>query len=307
MSRRLDMGVAVYGKPEALARTVAAIQKHSVTDWRLFLIVNPHPRVDMKEVVSGLADRDSRIVPVWMATNSGYAGACNELLRTAVTEYIAFVDDDATIMTHGWDETLSGYLDRFHEIGMIFPNGGAYQIDRGAYTEVMWGVGFCWMMNRMCASDINGDLSILLAERMFAESYKGREMVFNEFLGHQEEADVSQRVRMAGWKCAAVPSVCVNHAATSTNDPASVERINRGVVKWVNLWNAYFNGKNFNYHSPNVTRFEDWPPQALYLEEYWKLRMPDLNAKPEVIVQDGREYDLIRVPRFKSFYTNRII
>ncbi len=304
MSRRLDVGIASYGKSQQLAATVAAIQKYSVTDWRLFLVNNPHPQVDMREQICGLAAQDSRIVPIWLDTNVGYAGAVNTFLQSSTTEYMAYVDDDATINTHGWDETLAGLLDRHHEVGIVFPNGGAYMIDRGPYQEIMWGVGFCWMMNRMCATDLSVDISQTHSLKIFSTN-PGE--VFDENLGHQEEADVCQRVRMGGWKCAAIPAVSVFHNATATNDPASVERINRGVVAWVNKWNGYFNGKSFNYHSPNVTRFEDWPPQALYLEEYWRSRMPELNANPEVVKQDGRDYDLIRVPRFKDFYRGRII
>ena len=121
------------------------------------------------------------------------------------------------------------------------------------------------------------------------------------------EVQHAMRVRMAGWKCAALPEVKVQHDATATSNPDSIERINRGVVAFVNKWNCYFNGANFNYHSPNVTRWEDWPPNALYLEEYWRARMPELNTSPEVKKIEGREYDLIRVPRFKDFYRGRII
>ncbi len=99
----------------------------------------------------------------------------------------------------------------------------------------------------------------------------------------------------------------MSHNATATNDPSSIERINRGVVQFVDKWNRYFNGKNFNYHSSNVTRWEDWPPNALYLEEYWRMKLPGLNANPEVATIDGREYDLIKVPRFKDYYRCRII
>jgi hypothetical protein len=112
---------------------------------------------------------------------------------------------------------------------------------------------------------------------------------------------------MAGWKCAAAPEVMVAHNATATNDPESIERINRGVVNFVNKWCSYFGGKNLSYQSPNVLRWEDWPPNALYLEEYWKQRLPQLNTNPETITLDGREYDLIKVPRFKGFYRGRII
>ena len=287
MSRRLDIGCAVYGKPQQLQQTVAAIQKHSVTDWRLFLINNPHPREsNINEVICGLADRDPRIVPVWMDLNAGYAGAVNEFMGKSTSEYIAYVDDDATINTPAWDETLCGYLDRFHEIGIVFPNGGAYPINRGAYTEIQWGVGFCWVLSRLCKSEVGW---------------------FDQEIGHQQEADYCMRVRMAGWKCAAAPEVNVSHAATASNDPASNERIAKGVRDFVNKWCRYFCGKNVNYHSPNVLRWEDWPPNALYMEEYWKLRDPSLNASPQVVTMDGREYDLIRVPRFKDFYRNRVI
>lgn len=305
--RRLDIGMASYGRNhQQLERSLKSLREKSTTDWRCFIIHNPSPGDELtKETICKWAAMDSRFTPVWMESNVGYAGACNVLLATATTEYIAYLDNDAEINTPGWDEALCSKLDAFHEIGLIFPNGGAYIIDRGNYQEVLWGVGFCWVMNRMCATDLASDGRNGSGTRLLGNTCNP--WVFDESLGHQEEADVCQRVRMAGWKCAAVPAVSVSHKATATNDPASLERINRGVVKWVCKWNSYFNGKNFNYHSPNVTRFEDWPPQALYLEEYWMLRDPTLNVAPQVVTYDGRQYDLIRVPRFKDFYRGRII
>jgi len=288
MSRRLDIGTASYGAdPAKLLRMVQSVKNHCRSAWMLFIVHNPSEGDERtRESIFDMAARDSRIVPVWMSENVGYAGAVNELFRRATTEYIAYLDNDAEVLTPGWDETLCGYLDRFHEIGMVFPNGGAYPIDRGNYQEILWGVGFCWIVSRLCMVDTGQ---------------------FDESLGHQEEADYCQRVRMAGYKCAAVREVQVGHDATATNNPASIERINRGVVRWVDKWNKHFNGKNFNYHSPNVTRFEDWPPNALYLEAYWKTKLPGLNDAPEVRTIDGREYDLIRMPRFKDFYRGRII
>ena len=284
--RRLDIGIASYGASAKLHRTLTSIQQQSVTDFRCFIFDNPGPDPATRELAAGFAASDKRFELVPLDVNVGYAGAVNALLQRAETEYIAYCDNDIEILTHAWDEAMCSYLDRFHEIGLIFPNGGAYPIDRGNYQEVMWGVGFCWVLNRLVLTEA-GQLDTAL--------------------GHQEEADYCLRVRMAGWKCAATPHVRVSHDATATSDPAAIERINRGVVNWVDKWNRYFNGKNFNYHSPNVTRWEDWPPNALYLEEYWKLRRPDLNANPEVITLEGRDYDLIRVPRFKDFYRGRII
>lgn len=285
--RRLDIGMASYGNPARLQVALSQLAAHSATDWRCFIVHNPGG--DGDEAARGVIEQaaaDPRFVPVWMPENVGYAGAVNKLFELAETEYIAYIDNDAIVRTSAWDECLAGYLDRFHEIGMVFPNGGPYPIQRDGYTEVMWGVGFCWLISRMAMRDVGP---------------------FDASLGHQDEADYALRVRMAGYRCAAVAAVQVHHDATATNNPASIERINNGVRKWVDKWCAYFGGKTINYHSPNVIRWEDWQPNALYLEEYWKGKLPGLNANPEVVQLDGREYDLIRVPRLHGFYTGRII
>lgn len=285
--RRLDIGIASYRNPEALQKTLDNIEQYSTTDWKCYIIHNPAEGDEKtRNIIAHFVSKNPKFIPIYMEENKGYAGAVNKLFSLAETEYIAYCDNDIEIQTKGWDERLCSYLDRFHEIGMIFPNGGAYQINRGNYKEILWGVGFCWIINRLAMSDTG---------------------TFDESLGHQEEADYCQRVRMQGWKCAAATEVHVKHLATASSDPSAVERINRGVVNWVNKWNKYFNGKNFHYSSPNVTRIDDWPPNALYLEEYWKLKFPDMNTNPETIKVDGREYDLIKVPRYSGFYRGRII
>lgn len=284
---RLDVGVASYRNPEALQTCLTALLDRSRMDLTILVIHNPSKDDEpTRAIIESLAARDARIVPVWLAENVGYAGAVQRLMDLSESEYLAYLDNDAKVLTDGWDEMLCGYLDRFHEIGMIFPNGGAYEIDRSNYREVMWATGFCWILNRMAMRAAGP---------------------FDCALGHQEEADYCMRIRMAGYKCAAVRDVQVQHLATATSDPLSVERISAGVIKFVNKWNRYFCGANVNYHSQNVLRWEDWPPNALYLEEFWSIHMPGLNANPEVRQAMGRDYDLIRVPRFKDFYRNRTI
>ena len=285
--RRLDIGIASYRAPDKLRLTLASLMRHSTTAWRIFVIHNPSPDdAETRAVIEWGVGQNTGITPIYLPENVGYAGAVNKLMEVAETEYIAYLDNDAIVASNSWDEILCSYLDRFHEIGIVFPNEGPYAIDRGPYTEVMWGVGFCWVLNRLAMKDTGP---------------------FDTEIGHQEEADYCMRLRMAGYRCAVAREVHVEHAAVASTDPASIERINRGIVNWVNKWNRYFNGKNFNYHSPNVTRWEDWPPNALYMEEFWRLRYPELNANPEVITDAGREYDLIKVPRFKGFYRSRII
>lgn len=287
MSRRLDIGIASYGNPGGLQRLLDSLHHRCRTDWRAVVIVNPHPDPAANaEVQAVLSNAGPRIWRVDREANIGYVGAVNKILELAETEYVAYCDHDVVQHTDGWDEMLCGLLDRHHELGMVFGGGGAYPIDRGTYTEILWGVGCCWVLPRRVIAEV-GD--------------------FDPSIGHHEEVDYQTRVRLAGYRIAAHPQVAVEHAAKASSDPASHERISRGVVAWVNKWTRYFCGKQITYHSPNVMRHEDWPPSALYLEEYWKLHLPGLNANPEVVVVNGQAFDLIKVPRLKEFYRHRVI
>ncbi len=282
--------MASYGKdPSKLQRAIESLQQHSVTDWRLFLIHNPSEGDEATvEAIQELRERlHPRIATVMMGTNVGYAGAVNELFRIAESEYIAYLDYDTEIHTAGWDETLASYLDRFHELGLVFPNWGHYAVPRGPYHECLWAAGFFWMVSRMAQREAG---------------------LFDMELGHHEEVAFCTEVKLAGYRLACVPEVRVSHHETSTRSPESQERISAGVVRWMNKACAYFCGKNVNYHSPNVLRVLDWNVNALHMEEYFKMKLPGLNDNPESIkMDDGSEWDLLKVPRPKGFYRGRII
>lgn len=288
-----------------MERTIQSLQAMSQSDWRCLVVNNRHPDRDEQIAVERVLQHldGSRFLVHHESQNIGYAGAVNMLLSLSTTEYVAYLDHDVLLETPGWDEQLASLLDRFHEIGMLFPAGGAAPIDRGPYAEILWGVGCAWMVTRMAAQDA---LNHAAAGRI-TEHGSFRNAYFDEQLGHQEEVDFQTRIRLCGYKIASLPSVRIAHMATATSNPANTERISRGVVKWVDKWNAYFCGRDKNYHSVNVLRHEDWPPSALHMEEFYKQILPTLNENPDVIVINGTEYDLIKVPRLKGFYRHRIV
>jgi GT2 family glycosyltransferase len=287
VSRRLDIGVASYKAPEKLRRTIESIQQQSICDIRIHVIHNPSADDNAtREVIRNAASRDGRVIPHWLPENIGYAGAVNHLMNVAETPYIAYADNDVIFQTRGWDEALCGYLDRFHELGIVFPGWGPKAIKRPAYYEVQWGVGCCWILSRMAMQEVG---------------------MFDDKIGHQNECDYCLRIRMAGWKCGAAPEISIYHDATATSDPASQARIDQGVREFVNKWVAYFCGKHMSYHSPNVLRWDDWPPNALHNEEYYLSKLPGLNANPETVLVDGAKMDVIGVLRPHGFYTNRSV
>lgn len=286
---RIDMGTASWGSPEKLDRCLTAVRNMSKSDWRFLVVDNNSDDPAVRAVIERHVSEEPRIIPMFLEENKGYVGAVNTILEWAETNNVAYVDNDAYVQTLGWDMTLAGYLEANHEVAMVFPNGGSYPIKRARYTEILWGVGFCWMLNRQRYKEIGG---------------------FDTEIGHQEEVDFQTRLRLAGWRMAMAPEVSVRHDSTSTRNPDAQVRINQGVVNWVNRWNRYFSGQT-NYHSPNVIRFEDWNTVALYLEEWYQLQpeLQGLNDNPETvyIAGLGREVDLIKVPRFQHLYRGRII
>jgi GT2 family glycosyltransferase len=283
---RLDLGIASYQNPSKLDETIRKIKEHSQSDWRLLIVDNASPDPEVRAVIEKHAADEPRIVPRFKEENTGYVGAVNEILAWAETNYLGYVDNDAYIQTPGWDTTMLSVLERHRDVAMVFPNGGAYEIERGGFTEILWGIGCCWLLNVVAFHEVG---------------------YFDTELGHQEEVDYQTRLRLAGWKMAAAKNVRVIHEGASSANPEAQARISQGVIRWVDKWNQRLCGKDQSYHSPNVLRFEDWHPNALYLEEWYQLRIPGLNANPEVITIDGREYDLIKVPRYKNYYRDRII
>jgi len=285
---RIDFGVSSYNNPLKLDRAIQAFRQNSHSDWRLLVLENASEDPATIKVAEKHRSEDSRVVIKQLDKNVRYTGAVNHILDWAETNNVGYIDNDAYIATPGWDLKLASYLESNHEVAMAFPNGGAYPIQRSRYMEILWGVGFCWILNRQRYKEIGG---------------------FDTEIGHQEEVDFQTRIRLGGWRIVADPSVIVHHDATSTRNPEAQERINQGVINWVNKWNRYYVGPHVSYHSPNVTRFEDW--NAIYLEE-WYQQQPELkglNDNPETIYVAalGREVDLIKVPRWQHLYRGRII
>ncbi len=287
-SVRLDIGIASYESPDKLCLTIDLIRQHSTTDWRLFIVDNASPDPAVRAVIEAAAAVESRIVPIFLDTNTGYAGAVNHIIEVSETELVAYVDNDCYIRTPGWDQIMASYLERHHELAMVFSKDYcSYPIDRGPYIETLWGLGCFWMLKRLAKADVG---------------------LFDQTLGHQEEVDYQMRLRLKGWRLASAREVTVEHLASSATNPAAQERIGQGVVRWMNKWLAYFCGPQITYHHPSVLRFEDWPSSTLHLEQFFKLHLPaDFNMDPEVVTIAGREYDLIKVPRLKNLYRGRII
>lgn len=291
--RRLDIGIVSYGDHARLARAIESIQRHSLTDWRLFIIDNPSDDAELRPMVERMAAADGRIRPVWNHRNGGYAGGVNQLLyHYGETDYVAYCDHDVVIRTHGWDEMLCEVLDQNPECGWVFPGSGHFGFFNGRYHECLWNAGYCWVLRA---------------------SLKG---LFDTKLGHHEEVDFMIRLRLAGYQIGCRPDVDVLHdeKATHADDAAHKPggRIHDGVVRWMNKWNRYFCGEQLSYsmteYDARALRYTDWNVDALYLERMTLHYFPDWNKSPRTVSVPGvGEMDVIEVLKPKGCYRGRAI
>lgn len=293
--RRVDIGVASYRNPEKLKATLESIEANCHADWRCFVIHNPDVSDARTEdtgafsVIQHAHRMNNRFVPHLMPRNVGYAGAVNKLFELAETPYVLYCDNDIEIKSPGWDEKMCAMMDAHPKIGQVFPGAGHFPLWNGMYHECLWNAGYCWGMRRMPSIDID----------LESDSVKDSNHFFrmDESLGHHEEVDLMIRLRMAGYRIAALPDVEVVHHQTSTSSPESAKRIHAGVVRWMNKWNRYFCGEELTYpnpdpdsgegYDPRALRYTDWPPVALYLERLALAHFPGMNADPKIFEVPG--------------------
>ena len=317
MSRRLDLGIASYGNSEKLLVTLDSIIKHTVSDWRCFIVDNPGPDPETRTVIRGAANRDHRFIPVYLDSNIGYAGAVNTIIDCCVsdTPYIVYMDNDVEIHTPGWDLALMKILDDYDECAQVFPGYGHYGFFNGRYHECLWNAGYFWMARKTA---LVGLLNKEYPHRGsgFVPSKNNWPMDTN--LGHHEEVDLIIRFRMAGFTIGCNPDVHVTHHETATSSPESARRIHMGVVRWMNKYNRYFCGDVLKYpnpdpdskegYDPRSLRYTDWHPMALYLERMTLHYFPDWNANPRTVNVPGvGEMDVIEVLKPKGCYVGRAI
>ncbi len=310
--RRIDLGVASYGSPNKLDKALSTIRRNTVSDLRVFVIHNPGSSEDSqaRKVIGAHALADSRIHPVWMDTNEGYAGAVNKLLSLSETDITFYADNDVEILTPGWDEEMATLLEENAECGWVFPGSGHYGFFNGKYHECLWNAGYCWAL-RM-------DARAKLEQReaaMFNPAYL-RAGYMNAKLGHHDEVDLMVRLRLAGYQIGCCPSVNVLHHETATHadsaDHKPGGRIHDGVVRWMNFHNNYFCGYQLEYsmtkYDDRALRYTDWHPCALYLERMTLALFPDWNKEVETVNVPGvGPMDSVKVLKPAGPYQGRAI
>jgi len=114
---KVSVIMPTYNRADMIDKSIESVLNQTFKDWEL-IIVNDGSTDNTKEVVAKY--NDPRIVYL-EKENGGPSSARNLGLRHAKGEYITYCDDDNIIFPYHL-ETLSGYLDRHPEIGLVRAN-----------------------------------------------------------------------------------------------------------------------------------------------------------------------------------------
>lgn len=172
-----------------------------------------------------LAEEFQSVEVLSFDTNYGFAEGYNRAIEAVDNPYIILLNSDAAVSA-GWDEELLGYMETHPDTGACQPkimsydrpdtfeyagaaggyldrNGYPYcrgrifdtcEKDNGQYdniADIHWASGAAMMVRRSVYIDCGG--------------------LDPKFFAHMEEIDLCWRIRLAGWRIAAVPSAKVYH------------------------------------------------------------------------------------------------
>jgi GT2 family glycosyltransferase len=159
-----------------------------------------------------------------LGENRGFAAAVNAGIRASTTPYVALLNNDVEVAS-GWLEVLVAALDAYPEAGFAASKmldfadrgridgagdaftweGNAYRIghgeeDRGQYDAPGWVFGAC------------------AGAALYRREMLDRIGLFDEwFFAYYEDADLSFRAQLAGYRCRYIPEAVVYHLGSATS------------------------------------------------------------------------------------------
>jgi GT2 family glycosyltransferase len=263
-----SISVLAYNRPDTLSTTLTILARVLEPPYTLTVIDNgsEDPRVAavFQEVRSRVPD-PNRWFYVRHDENTGLSIGTNRGLSLGSGDVLIHLDDDALLSSPGWNRRLADFFDRYPEIGLAIPVETppveSIPHENGAYFEVRWGLGYAWGIRRTLYEEIGG---------------------YDPQLMHQNECDLALRVRLAGYRVAAVTGVAV----PIHNDPGGVRsarslaREHLGVVQFRDKYASYFRGPAWNYATHPLYLMEAWPPDQDFLRRFAKYHGIDVNPPP---------------------------
>lgn len=238
-ARTLDVTVVVvgYNDRDSIPICVSALANDPAADR--IIVVDNASTDGSSAVIDELGSLDPRIEIVENATNVGYAGAVDGVLRSITTRYVAVLNADS-IPSTGWLDPQIAYLDTHPGVAATCPTvtlSGTDRLNAAGLDIHVSGLGF----NRLLHSSVEavetqpveipgvqGGAFVIRRSALDAAGgwYSGG------FLYH-EDVELSWTLRLLGYSIVFVPTPRVEHDYALTMSPEKLFLLERN--RWETL------------------------------------------------------------------------
>jgi GT2 family glycosyltransferase len=219
-----------HNRASLLSQCLQSLLLQSFREFELLVVDNGSEDTSCA-LVSGLANRDSRVCLISLDKNLGFGGANNVGFSRSRGKLIALFNNDA-VADARWLEHLVSAIGQRPEVGMcagkilfygtnvidkaghlIFPDGqnrgrGTGQIDEGQYDQP--------------GETIFADGCAALYRRELIQQTGGFD---EDFFAYADDADLGLRGRWLGWTSLYAPEAVVYHRHSSTSGCYSLQKI----------------------------------------------------------------------------------
>ena len=201
-----DILIVVHDQLDYLKQCIESVQAHS-KNYHLYIWDNGSKPETANYIESLMVSYDPDVHTDWAITtihsdtNTGFIFPNNELAALGDSEYIILLNSDTKVFDK-WDRAITGFMDGHPEVGLVGAWGGHMGADGRGFGgangyEIDYVPGWCLAMRR---SDYD-KFGLFNKELQFA---------------YCEDADLSLRMKEAGYKLYALHAPLVHHYQNKT-------------------------------------------------------------------------------------------
>ena len=212
--------VSYNGLQETTAPCLKSVFEKTTFPEYEVVVVDNHSTDGTPEFLAGLAGREPRLKILLNPSNRGFAGGNNDGIRTAEGDVLVLLNSD-TMVTEGWLERLTVYLENHPSAGLVGPVSNAVGNEQRIHTEgripsEILEEGATW------TSSSRGDF--FETERLGFFCVAARSRVIEEVglldegfgRGFFEDDDFCIRVRRAGYGLVCLEDVFIYHRGSGS-------------------------------------------------------------------------------------------
>ncbi len=97
-------------RPKDFLAAVQSVMAQTYSNWELIIVDDCSGSAELNATIAGMAERDSRIRPVFLKQNAGISGATNIALNMTNGDYVAFFDHDDLLVDRAIEIMLHAAL-----------------------------------------------------------------------------------------------------------------------------------------------------------------------------------------------------